>query len=200
MYRLGLKNLWMMSKKVSLLMFSIFLLNAIFLIALPMHSSRYEHLLTVPLLIIFLYAFKNAHFPLNKMKQIFVIMIALMTFLIYSYFSSYFKNTSKITTIDKINSYKALDKKIKDSNNFVIYSNEPRYAYWYYGLASCDIIPSKCLELSELSSTDLIYFIGTGSDLKKNSYLKGYSIVENQENLDEFNIWTVTKKESTIKL
>ena len=199
LFLIGLKNLWMISRTLSSLLVTIFFLNSIFLLTLPMHSSRYEHLLTVPLLIIFLYACKDRPFFFKKIRQIYLVISALMIFIIYSYISSYLNNLDRVTTMSKITSYKMLEEKILSLNNFVIYSNEPRYPYWYFGLASCDNIPSECLKLKKLQISDNIYFIGKGSEIHENLYLHNYNIKANDQNLDNFNIWTVTKKESTIK-
>lgn len=199
LFLIGLKNLWMISRTLSSLLLSVFFLNSIFLLTLPMHSSRYEHLLTVPLLIIFLYACKDAPFFFKKMRQVYVVMSALMIFILFSYISSYLNNLDRVTTMSKITSYKMLEKKVQGLNNFVIYSNEPRYPYWYFGLASCDHVPSECLRLKKLKASDNIYFIGKGLEIHENLYLHNYNIEANGQDLDNFNIWTVSKKESTIK-
>lgn len=194
----GLKNIFHKSKKIFLFLLVLFLLNGVFLILLPMSSTRYQHLLTVPVLTIFLYAFAEFSFLKRYFKNILTSGIFFMAFMIFIYIQSYLSKPHDATTLNKINSYLSLKNSLPVDKNFIIYSNEPRYPYWYFGISSCNTTPDKCIQAKDLELNTKIFFIGSKNELKENIFLKGYEVeLTNQDS--NFDIWTMKKKNLTIQ-
>lgn len=201
---LGLIAVFKRSRALCLTFSLLILLNGLFLIVLPMHSSRYEHILTVPVLLLYLYGLTCFWHSLSLRKiQILSFFFVLgSTGLVAGYAENYFKGSDSSTTFFKIRGYVSALDRVKSQSNFIIYSEEPRYTYWYSGLASCSVAPPECFSANSLTSDDDIYYVGSKEFFTEHRLLIGYERVENGGAINDISgggdidVWKVSKIQS----
>lgn len=201
---LGLITVFKRSKALCLTFSLLILLNGLFLIVLPMHSARYEHILTVPVLLLYLYGlscFRHS-LSLRKIQLLSFLFVLGSTGLVAGYAENYFKGSDSSTTFFKIRGYVSSLERLKGRNNFIIYSEEPRYTYWYSGLASCSVAPPECFSANSLTSDDDIYYVGSKEFFTEHRLVFGYERLENRGSINDnsrggdIDVWKVSKIQS----
>ena len=122
--------------------------------------------------------------------------------LVAGYAENYFKGSESGTTFFKIRGYVSSLERLEGRNNFIIYSEEPRYTYWYSGLASCSVAPPECFSANSLTSGADIYYVGSKKFLTSYKLLFGYDRVVNRGAINDnfgdgdIDVWKISQVQS----
>ena len=179
----GLAAVYKKSQALFVTFLALIITNGIFLLILPIYSSRYEHIMTVPILILYLYGlgFFRKMMIASRTTKIVSVSVLLLTIIILSYSVNHFYSKKSITTYTKIQNYKKGLASLDRSVPFIIYSEEPRYTYWFSGMPSCTVAPPECFLLQGMSSLNKMFYIGDSTVFGENQYLDGYVLVIDSE-------------------
>ena len=180
LFAFGLKNLMKINSQIFSLIVLIFFFNAVFVFLMPVYSYRYEQLVLVPGLVLYLFLLfslfeKKPQLIINALTVIIIVASLCLSFF---YTTLYLKNKTEGNLFDQVNVHSQIAGVIENIGPSVIFSQNARLTYWESGHRSCVETVTTCKNLLNLKEKYNVVFVGDVENLRANLHLDGYQIKE----------------------